>query len=111
MHILEVSDSVQTLVIIPRSYPTSVSMELTDESKNTTISPSVSVSSSEGYMAISGVFSLVQSRFYTFSIFNGSDLIYRGRIFCTDQTIFDKYSVNEGVYIKETSYDNEFIIL
>jgi hypothetical protein len=111
MHILQVSDSIQSIVVIPRTYPISVTIELTDESKNTTSSPSVSVSNSNGYMTISGVFALVKSRFYTINVFDGTNLIYRGKIFCTDQTIFDKYSVNEGEYVKEQSYDNEYIIL
>jgi len=111
MHILQVSDSIQSIVVIPRTYPISVTIEVTDESKNTTSSPSVSVSNSNGYMTISGVFTLVKSRFYTINVFDGTDLIYRGKIFCTDQTIFDKYSVNEGEYVKEQSYDNEYIIL
>ena len=110
MHILQVSDSIQSIVVIPRTYPISVTIEVTDESKNTTSSPSVSVSNSNGYMTISGVFTLVKSRFYTINVFDGTDLIYRGKIFCTDQTIFDKYSVNEGEYVKEQSYDNEYII-
>lgn len=111
MHILQVSDSVQSIVVIPRYYPNSVTIELTDESKNTTSSPSVDVTSSKGYMTISGVFTLVESRFYTINVFDDTELIYRGKIFCTEQTIFDKYSVNEGVYIEQQSYDNEYIIL
>lgn len=71
----------------------------------------MSVSSSVGYMTLSGVFSLVEGRFYTFEVLDGSTLIYRGKIFCTSQTDYDKYTTNDGVYTEEQSYDNEFIIL
>jgi len=62
-------------------------------------------------MTLSGIFTLVEGRFYKFDVLDGSSLIYRGKIFCTDQTDYDKYSVNDGVYTEEQSYDNEFIIL
>lgn len=111
MHILQVSDSDQSLVIIPRSHPVSVTMKLIDESKNTTATPSVSVSSSNGFMTLTGTFSLVNNRYYTLKILDGSNVIYQDRIFVTSQTELDKYTVNEGVYTKETSYNNEYVII
>jgi len=49
--------------------------------------------------------------FYGMKVFDGSNLIYRGRVFVTSQTEYDKYTTNEGVYTEETSYNNEFVIL
>lgn len=111
MHILQVSDSNQSIVIIPRSHPVSVSMKLIDESQNTTATPSVSVSSSNGFMTLAGTFSLVDNRYYTLKILDGSNVIYQDRVFVTSQAELDKYTVNEGVYTKETSFNNEFVIL
>lgn len=82
-----------------------------DESTNTIATPSVSVSSANGFMTISGVFSVKNGRYYGLKVFDGSTLIYRDRVFITAQTIFDKYTVNQGVYIEEDSYDNEFVII
>jgi hypothetical protein len=111
MHILQESESSQNIVIIPRSFPGSVTLELIDESTNTTATPSVSVSSANGFMTISGVFSVKNGRYYGLKVFDGSTLIYRDRVFITAQTIFDKYTVNQGVYIEDDSYDNEFVII
>ena len=62
-------------------------------------------------MTLSAVFSLTEGVFYGMKVFDGSNLIYRGRVFVTSQTEYDKYTTNEGVYTEETSYNNEFVIL
>jgi len=111
MHILQVSESSQSIVIIPRSFPSSVNIRLIDESKNTTATPSVSVSSADGFMTLTGTFSLVVNRYYGLEVFDGSNLIYRDRVFVTSQTEYDKFTVNQNVYTEETSYDNEFVII
>ena len=42
-------------------------------------------------------------------------IIYKDKIFCTDQAIDQSvnnyYSVNKDVYKEETSYDNDYIII
>ena len=111
MHILQVSESSQSIVIIPRSFPASVTLQLVDESKNTTATPSVSVASSNGFMTLTGTFSLVNNRFYALKVLDGSTLIYRDRVFVTSQTEFDKFTVNQNIYTEEESYNNEFIVL
>jgi len=111
MHILQVSASPQSITIIPRSFPASVTIELVDESTNTTATPTVTVASANGFMTLTGTFSLVNSRFYGLKVFSGSNLIYRDRVFVTSQTEYDKFTVNQNVYTEETSYDNEYIII
>jgi hypothetical protein len=111
MHILQVSASPQSITIIPRSFPASVTIQLIDESTNTTATPSVTAASANGFMTLSGTFSLVNNRFYGLKVFNAGNLIYRDRVFVTSQTEYDKFTVNQNVYTEETSYDNEFIII
>jgi hypothetical protein len=111
MHILQVSASPQTITIIPRSFPASVTIELVDESTNTTATPAVTAASANGFMTLTGTFSLVNSRFYGLKVFNAGNLIYRDRVFVTSQTEYDKFTVNAGVYTEETTYDNEYIII
>jgi hypothetical protein len=50
----------------------------------------------------------VQDRFYNFNVLNGSEIVYKGRIFCTDQVVKD-YSINNGVYTQHES-TNEYIV-
>lgn len=111
MHILKVLETSQNIIIIPRSFPNAVSVKLIDESTNTTATPTVSVASENGFMTMTGVFTVVDARFYGLKVFNGDALIYRDRVFVTSQTNFPKYTVNEGVYKQETSNTNEFIIV
>lgn len=111
MHILQVSASPQSITIIPRSFPASVTIQLIDESTNTTATPSVTAASANGFMTLTGTFSLVNNRFYGLKVFNAGNLIYRDRVFVTSQTEYDKFTVNQNVYTEETSYDNEFIII
>jgi len=84
---------------------------LTDESTNTTATISPTVTEGDGYMALSYAYSVIEGTFYTIKVVLGSNIIYRGRVFCTGQTDLEKYTVNEGQYVKENSYNNEFIVL
>ena len=111
MHILQVSASPQSITIIPRSFPASVTIALIDESTNDTATPAVTAASANGFMTLTGAFSLVNNRFYGLKVFNAGNLIYRDRVFVTSQTEYDKFTVNAGVYTEQTTYDNEFIII
>jgi hypothetical protein len=111
MHILQVSASPQSITIIPRSFPASVTIALIDESTNDTATPAVTAASANGFMTLTGTFSLVNNRFYGLKVFNSGNLIYRDRVFVTSQTEYDKFTVNQNVYTEETSYDNDYIII
>lgn len=111
MHILTTSTDAQQLKIVPRQDASSVTLELTDKTQFTTSTVSVSKTSSEPFMILSGIFSLIENRAYSFDVKDGSNIIYRGLIFCTDQTDGDKFFVQEGDYTSEDSYDNEYVIL
>ena len=111
MVILTTSTDAQSFKVIPRSTPSSVTFQLTDKSKRTTSAVSVTVSNSNGYMTLTGSFSLVKDRFYSFVIKSGSTVIYRGSIFCTNQTNFNTFDVHSGEYTTENTYDNDFVII
>jgi predicted small secreted protein len=111
MVVLTTSTGAQSFKVIPRSAQSSVTFELTDKSKRTKSTVSVSVTNSNGYMTVTGSFSLVEGRFYSFAIKNGAVIIYRGSIFCTDQTNFNTFDVHSGEYTTENTYDNDFVII
>jgi len=118
-HLLPTSNA-QTIKIIPRVYSTSVTIKLRDDSSNqeVTILPSAIIN--KNYVELTSVFTLVEGRFYDLKIYNGqgavseSDIIYRDKIFCTDQSTNqsnnEHYTVNKDVY-KSKSGNNDFIIL
>ena len=113
---LTTSASAQTLKVIPRSYASSVSMILRDDSTNTsTTYSSISTSTDKNYLVVSQALSpvLVEGRFYDLTIKEGSNVIYKDKVFCTDQTI-SSYSVNNGEYTVPTGndvFDNDYIII
>jgi len=111
MVILTTATSGQTFKIIPRSAVASPTFELLDKSTRVSSNVGISVSNSNGYMTITGFFSLKEGRFYTFKVKDGTSIIYRGAIFCTDQTNFNIFDVHSGDYTTENSYDNDFVIL
>ncbi len=138
MKILTTSTGEQTLRIIPRSYPDEISLVLRDDSTNTEEiyvienlewdnnndqwqladydwNETGGFNEEDGYLVIRNEFSLIEGRYYDLTITDGTNVIYKDKIFCTDQTIDQDtnnyYSVNEGVYTTEDSYDNEYIII
>ena len=113
---LTTSASAQTLKIIPRSYASSVSMILRDDSTNTsTTYSSISTSTDKNYLVLSQALSpvLVEGRFYDLTIKEGSNVIYKDKVFCTDQTI-SSYTVNSSEYTIPTGndvFDNDYIVI
>lgn len=133
MIILTTSTAEQTIRIIPRQYPDDVTLILRDDSTNTEVTYTLESMEWEntdevwetvdmnwnsaggyyedkGYLVIQNNYALTENRFYDLTIKEGSSVIYKDKIFCTDQTIAD-YSVNNGEYITEDSYDNDYIII
>jgi hypothetical protein len=134
MIILTTSTDEQTLKVISREYPLEVLVTLRDDSTNEVITYDVqstlweendtlwnlaeidweydSAYEENGYYYITLNFNLTENRYYDLTLkdANTLELIYRDKIFCTDQTVSD-YSVNDGVYTTEDSYDNDYIII
>jgi len=112
---LTTSTDAQTVKIIPRSYASNVSMILRDDSTNAEVTYSVSTTTDKNYLVLSQALALVEGRFYDLTIKEGADIIYKDKVFCTDQTIDqdanDYYSVNDNEYVSDASYDNDYIIL
>ena len=113
MIILEQSGSSQTFNFIPRSYTSGLTytIKINDEKTNKEVfsQTTTSFTANDYYYQYSNTFTLVQDTFYTLEIKQGSNLIYRDKIFCTNQTI-SSYSVNNNEYTVHST-ENEFIVL
>ena len=109
MIILTTGTSAQELKFIPRDYVAATDIVLTDEQANTSILIEGYTFTKDGYYLKADIsFQLVEDRFYTFKALDGTKTIYKGRIFCTDQTVSD-YSINKNVYTEHES-TNEYIV-
>ena len=60
------------------------------------------------YLKTSIELDLKEDTFYNLIVLNGSSIVYRDKIFCTNQTKSD-FTVNENTYV-ENNIINEFII-
>jgi hypothetical protein len=119
MKVLTTSATEQIFKIIPREYVTSIDVDITDDSSNVTTNyTGITSTETVNHLQVPITFSpvLKEGRFYDMVVkkTDGS-IIYKDKIFCTDQAIDQtqdqEYSVNSGQYTSDTSYDNDFIIL
>lgn len=108
MKILQETALPQTLNFIPREYVSEVNYLLTNESENVSVSETNIVANTNGgYLEITEIFNLKEGVFYNIQITKTDDtVIYRGRIFCTNQEI-DTFTMNED-YVSDTTYDNTY---
>jgi hypothetical protein len=119
MHILTTSTSSQILKIVPRVSITTAEVVLTDKSERKNISYiDFASSTTDGIATITVQFTgsdqLVEGRYYSLIVrsrFDSSDIFYKGLVFCTDQTDYNKYETGKDDYVVESSYDNEFVII
>ena len=114
MKILTTS-ATQSIKFIPRAYPSTVILKLTNKNTRLITAVGFSAVNSNGYMTITGAsFSFVENTNYSMEVLDSDgsgDVIYRDTIFCTNQTDFDKFDVHKDEYVTEDTFDNEFIVL
>jgi hypothetical protein len=109
MIVLTTSNSAQTFSFVPRKTGYNV-MQITDEIENTTQSVSITSSVAGDYThSITATFDLVEGRSYLLVLKNGSNIIYRDKIYCTDSPLTN-FSVNYNQYTSNVS-NNEFIVI
>lgn len=107
----------KTFDIIPRVFSVGVlTVKITSESTNTPISVNSTASINGNYLQFASIFgTLVEGQFYILEVSNSSEIIYKDKMFCTDQTINqtanDYYSINKNQFVSEDSASNEYIII
>lgn len=98
----------QTLKFIPRGLDAD-SMVIRDEAENTSVTIDITPSIDRYYLSVSEVLTLVQGRFYTLTVLNGLEVVYKDKIFCTNQEV-SSYTINENEYTEYDTDDNFVII-
>ena len=107
MVILSTSLLAQQIKVIPRG-SFSV-LEITDEQTNVkTVIDLISVIYGDYFTTISALFELVENHNYTFELKEGDSIMFKGKIFCTNQDLVS-FSVNNDKYISNST-TNEFIV-
>lgn len=116
MKVATTSTGEQTFKVVPREYVTSATLDIRDESTNTSTSYSITATTDGDFLNVPATLSLIEGRYYQMTLKKtDGTIIYKDKMFCTDQstdqTQNESYSVNNNVYTSDTSYDNEFVIL
>ncbi len=108
MIILQQTIEDQTFKCIPRSYETGVILILENETTNarTNIVPSIEIIDDNYF--VTAEFDLKNDSFYNITILYGEEVIFKDRVFCTDQVVYD---INKNVYTSDTTYNNDYITI
>ena len=106
MIVLQETASAQEVKFIPREYQADT-IVLVNETTDESTTYNITTTQSGYYLVVNDVFDLKENNFYFMTVKNGSDIVYRDKIYCTNQTISD-YSVNNGEYDDYTS-TNDYI--
>ena len=108
MIILTTSTNDQTFVFIPRSH-TFDYVGITDEQTGVTTQITVYTHTvGDYYDTLEAKFNLVENHFYDLVVLNGAVVVYKDRIFCTNQNV-NTFTVNNGQYVSNST-TNEFIV-
>tara|TARA_R100000734_G_scaffold14753_1_gene10912 strand:- start:5115 stop:5447 length:333 start_codon:yes stop_codon:yes gene_type:complete len=108
MIILNKSTSPQSFSFIAKS-KTYDSLHITDESTNTSVEVTIdSITSGDYVDSITATFDLVEDRYYSLELKNGSETVLKDKVFCTNQA-HSTYSVNKDVYTENTT-TNDYIV-
>ena len=114
MIVLQESASAQNIDFIPRSFTSGNTYNVTivNETTNTEVHnvDTTSITQNLYYNRYNATFNLKQDVTYNLTIKSGSDVIFKDKIYCTNQTDLPAYTVNQSEYIFNDT-DNEFITL
>jgi hypothetical protein len=84
-------------------------MVLTDDQTNTPVTVAITSQTLGDYVnTLTATFALKEGHFYDLVLYKNSAIVYKDRIFCTDQNIVT-FSVNNGEYTSNTT-SNTFIV-
>lgn len=112
MHIVKTTDS--TIELLPRQKYEVVSVSIIDEETRDEIYEDIAprtIKSTDNTISIRPSFQFVEGRFYTFRVYKQgtSTEVYRGKIYCTDQTDLDKFTINKNTYTFAAKGDDKYI--
>lgn len=108
MIVLQETNSAQTFSFIPRS-DSYDGLFLTDDQTNVEVEVTITSNTIGDYInTITATFSLIEGHFYNLVLKDGADVVYKDKVFCTNQPIVS-FSVNNGQYTSNST-TNDFIV-
>ena len=113
MIVLQESASAQNLDFIPRSFTSGNTYNVTivNEQTNTEVynQDVDTITENLYYNRHNAIFDVKQDNFYMVTVKSGIDVVFKDKVFCTNQAITD-FTVNDSQYTEQET-TNEFIFL
>jgi hypothetical protein len=110
MIVLSAIATAQTITPYVRGFEGSTfNITVIDESLNSSDSNLVSGVISDGILTIDVTYNFIEGRFYMVKIYSGSQLVNFSKIYCTDQTDLENYSVTDDYYTQPTKDETTYI--
>ena len=106
MIILQETGIAQEFKVIPRELVAD-SMILTSETTGEAVTYVITPTIDRYYLVINEIVALKENNFYTIEVKNATEIVYKDKIFCTNQTVSD-FSVNNNEFTTYSS-DNDYI--
>lgn len=115
MIVLKETNNAQNINFIPRLYVSGASytFNIVDETKNKNVysQATTSVSQNLYYNRYTAAFTtLKQGVYYMLTVLSGAEVIFKDKIYCTNQTNLPQYTINSGEYVSNVT-TNEFITI
>lgn len=108
MIVLQETNDPQTFSFIPRS-DSYDALFLTDDQTNVEIEVTIDDNVVGDYInTITATFDLIEGHFYNLVLKDGADVVYKDKVFCTNQPVVS-FSVNNGQYVSNST-TNDFIV-
>jgi len=99
MKVLSPNDIEHELILIPRFNITGdVVMELYNEETSQTISQTLTPITIDGYVYIDFEQTFVNNSNFQIKILSNDEVVYRGKLFITDQTDLQQYEITKDVF-------------
>ncbi len=106
MIILKQSSLAQEIKFIPRQL-NATGFSLRNETTGIISNFTTSFAISDYYLVTSAIVVLKEFTYYNLTVFNGANVVYKGRVFCTNQTV-SQYTVNKDEYVQNIT-NNDFV--
>ena len=107
MIILKEQEEVQSLRFIPRKYCAN-QLILVNEMTNEQTTISSDFYKDGYYLFTTTTFDLKEGNFYVLTVKNNDEVVYKDKIFCTNQVIAE-YTINKDEYVANQS-NNDYIV-
>jgi len=107
MIILKEQNTPQTFSFIPRELK-ATTIVLRNETTGSETNITADFFLSDYYLTTTTIFDLKENTFYNLTIKNNDDIVYKDKVFCTNQNT-DTYTVNQNEYVANVT-NNEFKI-